>query len=263
MAGQTSGRIRRWGRSRSARVYNLSRPSSVSRPVWIRTLGPVLSMRRWRRRRIWLVWVGNIPRRILWWMFGPLGRRRRIWLVWGRSFTTTMPARLFPGTVALALSRPAFRFGVLDDLSFDAAPTRRRRLRFTMLPCFLLGTEALTTASLAFHLGSPEDLAVGAAPTLPSISTMPARFLLGTVQLTTPRPTFGLGRLDDTSIDAAPPERRWWWSARNDRLVGINHGTRLGGSAAGRQRCNMAVRVLLAYRLENQILAWQRRKVRD
>jgi hypothetical protein len=41
----------------------------------------------------------------------------------------TILDRFFSGTVALTISLPAIRRGGLEDLSIDAAPTRRRRWR--------------------------------------------------------------------------------------------------------------------------------------
>src|SRR5436853_4018887 len=99
-----------------------------------------------------------------------------------------MPGRLFPGTVALTFPFPAIRFGGLDDLSFNAAPTVLFDL-FTMPECFFSRSVTLSTFRPGLRLRKLNGLSIDAVPAK-FLSTMAAGFLLGAVRLTTPRPTF-------------------------------------------------------------------------
>lgn len=142
------------------------------RTFWLRSL-----------RRIWLVWIGNIPGRIFWW------RRRwircRIWRCqrtvrrrnrsWIRPCSATILERLLPRSVALTTPLPAIRFGGLHDLSgrsvgsgvglgvgrVEAAPTG---LPFTMRECFFSGAITLIASHSGLGLWDLDHFSVNAAP---------------------------------------------------------------------------------------------------
>lgn len=177
------------------------------------------------RRRIWLVWIGNIPGRMfrwrrrwircrMWRCQRTVRRRNRSWI---RPRSATILERLLPRTVALTTPLPAVRFGGLHDLSgrsvgFDvglgvgrvkAAPTR---LPFTMRARFFFGSVTLRASRAGIRFGKLNNFSINADPA--KFPAMRECFFSGAITLIASHSGLGFWDLDDSSVNAAPPGLR-------------------------------------------------------